>query len=98
MTKRDDYVAKLKSNLDEWNAEMAKWEAQAKHAKADAKKRLDEQIAALQARREEARYQMKLVEGASAEAWKELARGTDQAWKVMQETVARARTFFDKTP
>ncbi len=26
--KRDEYVEKLKSQLDKWNAEMAKWEAQ----------------------------------------------------------------------
>ena len=35
MSKKDEYVAKLKSQLDEWNAEVKKWEAKAKGAHAD---------------------------------------------------------------
>jgi len=29
MSKRDEYVEKLKGQLDQWNAEVAKWEAKA---------------------------------------------------------------------
>ena len=34
MADRDDYVNKLKTQLDQWNAEVAKWELQAKKAQA----------------------------------------------------------------
>ena len=34
MLNRDEYVAKLKGQLDQWNAEAAKWEAKAKDAQA----------------------------------------------------------------
>ena len=30
MKTRDEYVAKLKSQLDRWNADMSQWETQAK--------------------------------------------------------------------
>ena len=30
MINRDDYVQKLKGQIDRWNGEAAKWEAQAK--------------------------------------------------------------------
>ena len=32
MIKRDEYVEKLKNQLDQWNAEVAKWESKAKAA------------------------------------------------------------------
>ena len=39
MTTRDEYVTKLKSQLDRWNDDMAKWEEQAKQARAEARQR-----------------------------------------------------------
>jgi predicted nucleic acid-binding Zn-ribbon protein len=99
MTKaREDYVAQLKIQLDRWNDDMDKWEGQAKAAHADMKKRYEKQLEAVRARREEARYQLKLVEGASATAWTELARGADEAWSRMREAATAARTHFEKNP
>jgi hypothetical protein len=31
---RDEYAAKLKAQIDQWNAEAAKWEAKARQAQA----------------------------------------------------------------
>ena len=35
MMNRDEYVRKMKEQLDQWNAEVAKWQAKAQAAKAD---------------------------------------------------------------
>lgn len=96
MKTRDEYVATLKKRLDAWNADMAKWETQAKAAKADMRKRYAEQLAEVGKRREEALYQMKLLQGASATAWSEFSQGADEAWERMQAAVAQARTHFEK--
>jgi hypothetical protein len=93
---RDEYVQKLKSQLDQWNAEAAKWEAKAKVAQAQAKAEYEKQLAALSSRRDEALYQMKLLQGASLDAWQDLMKGADQAWKNMQETFNRAKSHFEK--
>jgi lipid II:glycine glycyltransferase (peptidoglycan interpeptide bridge formation enzyme) len=61
MKTRDEYVAKLKTRLDQWNAEAARWEAQAKATK-------EKQLEAFNQRRDEALYQLKLLEGAAASA------------------------------
>lgn len=58
---RDEYVAKLKSQLDQWNVETAKWEEKARNAKAEMKTEYEKQLATLSARREEAMYQMRFV-------------------------------------
>jgi hypothetical protein len=91
MKTRDEYVSKLKAQLDRWNAEAAKWEAQAKATEA-------KQLQAFRSRRDEALYNLKLVESASASAWQELAKGADVAWDRMQDAFAKARTHFEKAP
>ena len=95
-TPRDEYVTKLKGQLDRWNADLAAWESKAKAAQADAKQRFERDLAELRAQREKALYQLKLIEGASATAWQELAKGADAAWDAMSAAVARARTHFEK--
>ncbi|MGZ5071688.1 MAG: sll1863 family stress response protein, partial [Usitatibacter sp.] len=84
MKTRDDYVAKLKTQLDRWNADVAKWEAQADTAKADMKKQYAKQLEILRAQREVARYNLRLVKGASATAWTDLSKGADEAWARMR--------------
>jgi lipid II:glycine glycyltransferase (peptidoglycan interpeptide bridge formation enzyme) len=96
MINRDEYVQKLKTQLDEWNAEAAKWEAKAREAQAHMKAEYDKQLATVNSRRDEALYQMKLLQGASADAWQDMMRGADEAWKNMHEAFSKARSHFEK--
>lgn len=96
MKTRDEYVAGLKTRLDRWNADAGKWEAQASVARADMKKQYAKQLETLRERREEALYNLNLVEKASATAWKDLARGADEAWDRMQEAIKAASSHFEK--
>ncbi|MEW6690552.1 MAG: hypothetical protein AB1452_15860 [Pseudomonadota bacterium] len=96
MMSREEYVQKLKSQLDQWNAEAAKWEAKAKSAQDELKTEYERQLEAFRSRRDEALYQMKLLQGASADAWAEMMKGADDAWKRMQEAFDQARSKFGK--
>src|SRR5258708_6699328 len=96
MMNRDEYVAKLKGQLDQWNAETARWEAKAKDAQAGMKAEMQRQLEQYRMRREEALAELRRVQSASAEAWSEMMRGADAAFKSMQETLERARAKFDK--
>lgn len=93
---RDEYVKKLKAQLDQWNAEATRWESKASVAQAEVRAEYDKQMQALNARRDEAMYQMKLLQNASADAWKEVAKGAEDAWKRLQESVSAARSHFGK--
>lgn len=95
--KRDEYVSRMKTQLDHWNSDLAKLEAEAKNARARLEKRYEHDLQALRAKREEALYQLKLVEGASSGAWSDIARGADQAWDRMRAALAEARTHFEKS-
>jgi lipid II:glycine glycyltransferase (peptidoglycan interpeptide bridge formation enzyme) len=93
---RDEYVNKLKQQLDQWNAESKKWEAKAQAAQSSMKAEYDKQLNMLNSRRDEALYQLKLLQGASTDAWQDMMKGTDQALKSMQEAFNRARSHFEK--
>lgn len=96
MKNRDEYVAKLKAQLDTWNADMARWETQGRAASAEMKKKYAKELDALREQREKALYQMKLLEGASATAWAEFTHGADEAWDHLRASIDKARKGFEK--
>ena len=85
MISRDEYVSKLKSQIDEWNAQATKWEAQSA-----------KQAEQFRARRDEALVHLRRVQSASADAWRDMMRGADSAVKSVQEAFDKARKQFDK--
>jgi hypothetical protein len=82
---RDEYVAKLKSQIDHWNAQAAKWEAQSA-----------KQFEEFRAKRDAALAEMKRLQGASTDAWKDMMQGADAAFKSMQAAFEKARSEFQK--
>lgn len=96
MINRDEYVQKLKVQLDQWNADAKKWEAKAQGAQATMKAEYEKQLKTVHSRRDEAMVQLKLLQGASTDAWQDMMKGADQAWKNMHEAFTKARSHFDK--
>lgn len=91
---REQYIEALKSNLDDLNADLAKWELQAKEAREEARERYGKALDLVRTRREELRYQLTLLQSAAGEAWTDLAKGADVAVAQVRESVAQARTHF----
>jgi len=89
---RDEYVRKLKEQIDQWNAQVAKWEAMSEEVKNKYLQQLDE----VQVRRDEAMQQLRRVQSASAEAWTQMMGGADAAFKDMREAFERAVKAFGK--
>ena len=94
MNNRDEYVAKMKAQLDQWNADIATWEAKAQDAQAEARAEYEKRLEALRQHREQAMYQMKLLQSAAGEAWLEMMRGTEEAWTRMREAIEKANSHF----
>ena len=93
---RDEYVQKLKSQIDQWNAEVVKWEAKAKQAQAGAQAEYLRQLEQYRARRDAAMGELKRLQNASADAWRGMMQGADAALKSMQEAFDKARRKFEK--
>ena len=95
-TKREEYIAKLKTQLDQWNAEMAKWESQAAEAQAGKRAEYEKQLVAIRRHQDQAREQLRKVQAASGDAWMELTRGADEAWAAMRKAFENASASFKK--
>jgi lipid II:glycine glycyltransferase (peptidoglycan interpeptide bridge formation enzyme) len=93
---RDEYVAKLKSQIDQWNAEAAKWEAKAKQAQAGMQAEYQRQLAQFRTQRDATMNEVRRVQNASADAWKDMIQGADAAFKSMQAAFEQARSEFQK--
>jgi hypothetical protein len=91
MKNRDQFVNDLKARLDRWNLEAEKWEARGGRLRAD-------QAKAFHARRDEALYQLRLLEMASSAAFDDAAAGAEKAWKALAEAFEKAYTHFEKAP
>ena len=94
MNNRDEYVEKLKAQLDHWNSQMATWEAATREATAEAKIEMEKQVSIMKSRVDDLIYRMDLLKDASADAWQEIARGADEARKTMQDAFEKARFHF----
>ena len=94
MEKRDEYVEKMKAQLDQWNGEIAKWEAKADIAQAGARAEFDKRLEAVRQQREQALYQLRLMQSAAGDAWLDMMKGTDQAWASMREAFEKASSHF----
>lgn len=92
---RNAFVEKMKSSIDDWNAQLAKLEAQAEQAQADARAQYDKQIQELQKQRDEAWARMQEAQAASDQAWQDLHKGYEAAWdniaKAFKDAMGRFR-------
>lgn len=96
MSKRDEYAEKLKSQIDEWNADLDRFEAMMEQANAEFRQRYQQELDDLRQRRDHVYQELKRVQQATDDAWDEVWRGAEEAWTVMKTAVERARSKFNE--
>jgi hypothetical protein len=96
MINRDEYVQKLKKQIDDWNAEAVHWEDTARKAQAGTKAEAERQLENFRRRSEEAMAELRRVQGASVDAFADLMRGADRAMQGMKEAFERAQKDFNR--
>jgi len=93
-SERDAYIEKLKARLDEWNAEIARMEAKAREAQAEAKVEYEKAMKDMAEQRERAREQLRELQSASDAAWQEIRRGAETALDEMRQAWDKAMKQF----
>lgn len=83
MSKRDDYIAKMKLQLDELDAQMSKLEAKAQVAKDDARDKYKEEMAKL-------RHQSTLAKG----KLDDLMAAGEEKWDALVADMEKVRDAF----
>ena len=76
---KDEYVARAQKAVDEAKAEIDELKAGARKAGAGAKRKLQRQIEAMEARCKLAEQKLGELRSAGGEAWKDLKSGVDKA-------------------
>jgi len=91
---KETYERKLRAQLDQWQAEIGKLQAQAREATAEMQGKYQEQIGDLRARRDEMEAEYRKVQAASAEAWQDFKTGADKARDEMAAAMKAAWSRF----
>lgn len=94
MSNRDQYVAKMKAQLDQWNADIDKLEAKAKETEADVRIEHQEEIEAIKAQRDQLVDKLEEVENASEAAWEDIKTGAESAWNSLDNALQSAAEKF----
>ena len=96
MMTREEYTEKLKAQLDQWNAEVSKWEAKTRDAQAGMKADYEKQLETFRRQRDEAIEQMRKMQNAAGDAWMNMIRASDDAWARAREAFEKASSQFHK--
>lgn len=94
MSVKDEYVEKLKAQLDVWSADIDVLEARGRQLDAELRTKAEEQLILLRAKRDEARLKLKEIQESAGDAWQELRKGGDEAWESIKHALAEARKKF----
>ncbi|WP_456300850.1 sll1863 family stress response protein [Thiocapsa bogorovii] len=91
---RDQYVSKMKAQLDEWNASIAAMEERASEINEDAKVKYHEQLVALRARRAEGEKKLEEVQAATESTWKQVKLESDNVWEAFKDSYQAFAAHF----
>ena len=94
MNTKEEFVRKMHSRLDHWNADIDALTAKADVAESSARAEYHKQIEALRSKRDEARSKLTALETAGEGAWEDLKAGVELAWDAVSEALHSASARF----
>ena len=95
MSKKEAYEKKLKSQLDEWGADIDKLKAKADSAEGDAQLEYYKKIEELRSMQDDATKKLDELKEVGDGAWEDLKAGLDSAWDSLSKSVKSAKSRFD---
>jgi hypothetical protein len=99
METKDSYSKKMKAKFDalndKWQIDCKKLENRAQHAKAEVKKKFEEQKQLLKKSREKMNLKLNQIDHAGEASWKDIKKGVDNAWQTLNEAIKKAQSHFD---
>ncbi len=91
---RDLYQQKMKAQLDEWRADVAKLKAKALGASADTQLELNRHVRNLEAKLEEGKAKLAELSSAGEDAWASVKSRAEPAWDSLKSAVRDAAAKF----
>jgi len=94
MNKKDKFVRKMHSELDQWNNEIDDLVARADKAEEQIQAEFHQQIKELHSKRDEVHQQLYEIEQASEDAWEDMKLGIEMAVGDISEAINTAISRF----
>ena len=91
---RDEFVQRMKAELDRWNAQFGEWEKKTREAQAGLREHYERHLDMLARQRAEAARRLEEAQRASPAAWAELSRSADELWRSLRQAYDRAQEQF----
>ncbi len=91
---REEYYAKIESQLKEWNTKIEELKELAKGSKDEAREKIEKVIGSLMTKREAAQKKLQDLKKASDEAWVDIKVGVENAGNELKEAVEKAVSQF----
>jgi uncharacterized coiled-coil DUF342 family protein len=87
MARRDEYVEKMKRQLDEWNQDIDKLEAKLDEVTGPARQKLEPYLAKAREGRDEAIQKLAELRAGGEESWDKLESEAEHIWKTLRQSI-----------
>ncbi|ADC62093.1 sll1863 family stress response protein [Allochromatium vinosum] len=91
---RDEYIAAMKKQLDEWSEHIADLEKKGHKIKEDARVEYEEHLAALHTRRAEGEKKLAEMRAATESTWEQVKLETDNVWEAFKDSYQAFTAHF----
>jgi hypothetical protein len=96
MSKRDEFVEKMKRQLDDWNAEIDNMDEKIAKVKTDLKAKYEKQVEEIRKKRAEGAKKLEELQSAGEEAWERVKDETEHSWAALKDAVNTFKSHYKK--
>ena len=94
MSARSEHVARMKSQLDEWKAEMDKLEAKSEKTRENVNARYQAQLVALREKRHVGEKMLEALQTAGEDSWEKVVGETENFWNAIKDSMHEFRSHY----
>jgi hypothetical protein len=87
MSRKDEYVAKMKKQLDDWSTGIDELQVKASLAKAELKVKYEQQIAELRKKKQDGDQKLSAIKAAADDSWETLKNEAERTWNAFKGAV-----------
>ena len=97
MDTREAFTAKLKAQVDEWNADIQKLEAKVCQMQADKQMDYNQQLDTLRQHRDQAQQHLTQVQQAAENTWESVKQEMESTWTRISNAFTNSRARWDQS-
>ena len=94
MEKRDLYLEKISSQIEQYNAKLAGMRGKVNEVNADMKLEYLKQVEKFESNVDDLKGKYEQLRKSSESSWEDMKEGTEKAWNKLEESIVKATKHF----